>query len=196
MYHLVTTLTEDGGTRHERRDRFGFREFWTAGDKLILNGTPVNFLATAGHPRGQLDGELSKEGALDFFARIRQAGCVASRYISNLLTNLGCPFGEYSSGVTIAAATMEPQRDFRFSQGNDGAAYLGSNGTIARRVRFAAPGEYELLVQVSGTEAGGELPNVRVGLDDHPIGNLQLEKTGWHTLRLPMPHPLVLPSPA
>ncbi|NLS91576.1 MAG: hypothetical protein GXX96_05265 [Planctomycetaceae bacterium] len=108
----------------------------------------------------------------------------ASRYISNLLTNLGCSFGECSSGVTIAAATMEPQGDFRFSQGNDGAAYLGSNGTIARRVRFAASGEYELLVQVSGTEAGGELPNVRVGLDSQPIGNLQLEKTGWHTLRL------------
>ncbi len=108
----------------------------------------------------------------------------ASRYISNLLTNLGCPFGDCSSGVTIAAATMEPQRDFRFSRGDDGAAYLGSNGTIVRRVRFAASGEYELVVRASGTEAAGELPNVQVGLDDQPIGDLQLEKPGWHTLRL------------
>ncbi len=108
----------------------------------------------------------------------------ASRYISNLLTNLGCPFGDCSAGVTIAAATMEPQRDFRFSRSNDGAAYLGSNGTIACRVRFDASGEYELVVRASGTEAAGELPNVRVGLDDRPIADLQIEKPGWHTLRL------------
>ncbi len=108
----------------------------------------------------------------------------ASRYISNLLTNLGCPFGSRSSGIAIDPATMEPRRDFRFSRGSDGAAYLGSNGTIARPVRFAASGEYELAVQVSGTEAGGELPIVQIGLDDHPIGDIQLDKTGWHTLRL------------
>jgi len=108
----------------------------------------------------------------------------AGRYVSNLLTNLGCPFGDRSSGVTIAPATMEPQRDFRFTRSDDGAAYLGSNGTIARRVRFAAAGEYELVVQASGSEAAGELPNVRVGLDDEPIGDLQLEKSGWHALRL------------
>ncbi|HUT92815.1 MAG TPA: carbohydrate-binding domain-containing protein [Thermoguttaceae bacterium] len=108
----------------------------------------------------------------------------AGRYVSNLLTNLGCPFGDRSGGVTIAAATMEPQRDFRFSRGDDGAAYLGSNGTIARRVRFAAAGEYELVIQASGSEAAGELPIVRVGLDDEPIGDVRLEKPGWHALRL------------
>ena len=108
----------------------------------------------------------------------------ASRYLSTLLTNLGCPFGDRSRGVTIAAATMKPLGDFRFSRSDDGAAYLGSNGTIFRRVRFAAPGDYELVVRASGSEAAGELPNVRVGLDDRVIGGLQLQKPGWHALRL------------
>ena len=108
----------------------------------------------------------------------------ASRYVSNLLTNLGCPFGARSAGVRIAAATMEPERDFRFGRGDDGAAYLGSNGTISRRVRFAAGGEYELVLRASGSEAAGELPNLRVDLDGRPIGDVQLEKPGWHVLRL------------
>ena len=51
-------------------------------------------------------------------------------------------------------------------------------------VRFAAAGEYELVIQASGSEAAGELPIVQVGLDNEPIGDLQLEKPGWHALRL------------
>jgi hypothetical protein len=111
----------------------------------------------------------------------------ASRYISNLLTNLGCPFGARSAGVTIAAATMEPEDDFRFTRHDDGVAYLGSNGTISGRVRFAASGEYEFVVEASGSEAEGEFPNVRVALDHEPIGDLQLEGPGWHLLRLQTP---------
>lgn len=108
----------------------------------------------------------------------------ASRYLSNLLVNLGCPFGTRSGGITIAAASMEPQGDFRFTRGSDGAAYLGSNGTILGRVRFAEAGKYEFVIRASGTEAGGELPKIRVGLDGESIGEVQLEKPGWQPLRL------------
>ena len=111
----------------------------------------------------------------------------ASRYLSNLLTNLGCPFGARSGGATIAAASMEPQGDFRFTRTNDGAAYLGSNGTILGRVRFAADGDYEFIVRAGGTEAGGQLPNVRIGLDGQTIGDLQLQKSDWHALRVQTP---------
>ncbi len=111
----------------------------------------------------------------------------ASRYLSNLLTNLGCPFGTRTGSVTIAPATMEPKRDFRFTRADDGAAYLGSNGTIARRVRFQAGGQYEFIVRASGTAAGGELPNIRVGLDGQAVGNLPLKKSSWHVLRLQAP---------
>lgn len=84
LYYLVTRLVE-GDREHEvRRTRFGFREFWTEGDKLILNGTPMHFLATAGHPRGSLDKELSKEAAIDFYRRIREAGCVGMRLHANV----------------------------------------------------------------------------------------------------------------
>ncbi len=84
LYHLVVTVREAGAALDSRDTRFGFREFWTDGPRLVLNGVPMHFLATAGHPRGQLDKELSKAAALDFYKRIREAGCVAMRLHANI----------------------------------------------------------------------------------------------------------------
>jgi hypothetical protein len=84
LYHLATSLSEAGQKLDAVDTRFGFREFWTDGPDMVLNGTPMKFLATAGHPRGNLDDELSKAAALDFFRRIRQANCVAMRLHANL----------------------------------------------------------------------------------------------------------------
>lgn len=84
LYRLSTQLESNGRVTDCKVTRFGFREFWTDGPRLILNGTPMNFLATAGHPRGDLNGELSKQGAFDLFRRIREAGCVAMRLHANV----------------------------------------------------------------------------------------------------------------
>jgi beta-galactosidase len=84
LYHLATRVSEAGQTLDTVQTRFGFREFWTDGADLVLNGTPMKFLATAGHPRGSLDGEQSKAAALDFYQRIREAGCVAMRLHANV----------------------------------------------------------------------------------------------------------------
>lgn len=84
LYQLVTRIEAAGSEVDRHNTRFGFREFWTDGPELVLNGTPMKFLATAGHPRGELDGELSKQGALDLYRRIREAGCVAMRLHANI----------------------------------------------------------------------------------------------------------------
>ena len=84
LYHLVTTVAQAAKTLDVHRTRFGFREFWVEGTDLILNGTPMKFLATAGHPRGELDDGLSHQAALDFYRRIRKAGCVAMRLHANV----------------------------------------------------------------------------------------------------------------
>lgn len=84
LYHLRTSVADGGREIDAARTRFGFREFWTAGPELVLNGTPMKFLATAGHPRGDLDDGLSKADAVDFFRRIREAGCVAMRLHANV----------------------------------------------------------------------------------------------------------------
>jgi hypothetical protein len=107
-----------------------------------------------------------------------------ARYVSNLLVNLGCPFGAGLGGATIAPNSMEPKSDFRFTRRDDGVAYLGSNGAIARRVRFASQGRYEFAVEASGSEAAGEYPNIRVGCDDRVLGDLRLTRPGWQLLRL------------
>ena len=84
LYFLQTALDENGNRLDTCRTRFGFREFWIDGPNMVLNGTPMKFLATAGHPRGELDGELSKASAIDFYWRIREAGCVAMRLHANV----------------------------------------------------------------------------------------------------------------
>lgn len=84
LYHLVTEVTAGGKACDTARTRFGFREFWVDGPRFVLNGTPMNFLATAGHPRGNLDDGLSKASAIDFYERIRASGCVAMRLHANV----------------------------------------------------------------------------------------------------------------
>ena len=84
LYHLLTQVTAGGKTLDQAKTRFGFREFWIDGAVFVLNGTPMKFLATAGHPRGDLDNGLSKASAVDFYHRIREAGCVAMRLHANI----------------------------------------------------------------------------------------------------------------
>lgn len=84
LYQLTTQVTVAGKELDATRTRFGFREFWVDGPNLVLNGTPMKFLATAGHPRGNLDDGLSKASAVDFYQRIREAGCVAMRLHANV----------------------------------------------------------------------------------------------------------------
>jgi beta-galactosidase len=42
LYHLVGRLLEKESVLDERRDRFGFREVWTEGHRLLLNGEPIH----------------------------------------------------------------------------------------------------------------------------------------------------------
>ncbi len=106
------------------------------------------------------------------------------RYLSNLLVNLHCDFGSRAGAVVIRGDQMLSESDFVFSTGSDGTAYLGSNGTICRAVRFGKTRGYQFAVEASGTEAAGELPNIRLSVDGQPIGDLLLRRSGWQVLRL------------
>ena len=53
LYQLETTVSSGGGT-DQLSTRFGFREFWASGGKFYLNGIPINLLATATWPAGDL----------------------------------------------------------------------------------------------------------------------------------------------
>ena len=166
---------ETGEDRNARIDRVAFGPTAPAISKPLLNPA---VLVKAPLGRGFVLLDQVRWAADD--SNPEKAG----RYLSNLLTNLGCPFGARSDSTAIAPASMEPKADFRFTKRDDGAAYLGSNGTIARRLRFAETGKYEFILQAGGTEAGGGLPNIRVGLDGKTVGDLPLEKPQGHTLRL------------
>ncbi len=74
LYRLRTRISVGGRVVDEHIVRFGFREFWTEGIQLVLNGRPINFLATATHPLG-----YSREVAQQTYHWIRQANCVAMR---------------------------------------------------------------------------------------------------------------------
>ena len=70
--HLYTlSVTADSDTQDVR---FGFREFWIERGQFILNGRPINLLATAAHPMSEYDDDPARA-----YAAARSAGCVAMR---------------------------------------------------------------------------------------------------------------------
>jgi hypothetical protein len=70
--HVYSLVVSAGADSIEVR--FGFREFWTDADRLMLNGRPINLLATAAHPMPEYDGDPARAYAL-----AKSAGCVAMR---------------------------------------------------------------------------------------------------------------------
>ena len=114
----------------------------------------------------------------------RPGGPAAMRYLSCLLTNLGCDFHSPMTGVALSADALKPKEGVRLATVRDGVAYLGTSGTIATRVRFAKARRYAFAIRASGSEAKGELPNVDLTIDGKKIGNVTLRRETWHTIRL------------
>lgn len=108
----------------------------------------------------------------------------AMRYLSCLLTNLGCAFRSPMTGVTLTADAFAPKEGVRLARVRDGVAYMGTNGTIATRVRFAKARRYEFAVRARGTKAGGAFPNVALSIDGTKLGDASLRREGWHTVRV------------
>jgi len=108
----------------------------------------------------------------------------AMRYLSCLLTNLDCDFRSPMTGVTLPAGAFKPKEGVRLATVRKGVAYMGTNGTIATRVRFAKARRYAFAVRASGTGAAGELPNIALSIDGEKIGDRMLRRETWHTVRL------------
>lgn len=73
LYSLIVGARA-GGAGDSVEVRFGFREFWVEGDRFLLNGTPINFLATAAHPMPQYDSDPAQA-----YRIAKSVGCVAMR---------------------------------------------------------------------------------------------------------------------
>ena len=56
--------------------RFGFREFWVEGHRFVLNGVPINLLATSWWPP---HAPMTREQVAERWRAIKKAGCVAFR---------------------------------------------------------------------------------------------------------------------
>jgi hypothetical protein len=75
LYHLESTV-DNGGIQDTVDTRFGFREFWTEGDKCYLNGTRTNLLATSTWPPGSL---LSRSEIQKVLTDVKAGNNVAMR---------------------------------------------------------------------------------------------------------------------
>ncbi len=85
LYQLIVNAAIDSTAKTLTfRERFGFREFWLHGDLFYLNGTPMHALGTSKHPGSQIQGDMSKDGALAMFQSVRQANCNFMRLHANL----------------------------------------------------------------------------------------------------------------
>jgi len=72
LYHLRTELSSGDALS----TRFGFREFWVEGHRFVLNGVPINLLATSWWPP---HAPMSKEQVVERWRAIKKAGCIAFR---------------------------------------------------------------------------------------------------------------------
>jgi hypothetical protein len=108
----------------------------------------------------------------------------AMRYLSNILTNLNCDFRSPVGVLTLDGSAFKPKGDLKLWSSREGVVSLGTNGTIATTIRFAKSRRYEFAVRAEGTQAAGEFPNLALSLDGRKVGDLQLRRPGWHTLRL------------
>ena len=73
-------------------------------------------------------------------------------------------------GLTLTADAFKPKEGVRLATVRHGVAYMGTNGTIATRVRFAKARRYEFAVRASGSKAAGEFPNIAVSIDGKTLG--------------------------
>ena len=78
-------------------------------------------------------------------------GCLLGNVQDFNLTDL-----QAGGDKTLTADAFKPKEGVRLATVSNGVAYMGTNGTIATRVRFAKAGRYELTVRASGSKAGTE----------------------------------------
>jgi len=72
LYRLRTELSSGDALA----TRFGFREFWVEGHRFVLNGVPINLLATSWWPP---HAPMTHEQVVERWRAIKEAGCVAFR---------------------------------------------------------------------------------------------------------------------
>ncbi len=108
----------------------------------------------------------------------------AMRYLSNILTNLNCDFRSPVGVLTLSGDAFKPKGDLKLASWRAGVVHMGTNGTVATRVRFAKSRRYEFAVRAEGTQAGGQWPNVALSIDGARIGDAFLRRPGWHTIQL------------
>ena len=76
LYSLETTVA--GGTGSDQaKTRFGFREFWASGGKFYLNGIPINLLAAATWPAGDLQ---TNSQIIQFLQDVKNGNNTAIRF--------------------------------------------------------------------------------------------------------------------
>jgi hypothetical protein len=106
------------------------------------------------------------------------------RYLSNLLTNLDCDFESAAGVLRIPGEAMTPAKGTKLASNKDGVARLGTNGTILSTVRFDQSRKYRFTIRASGTEAGGQFPNIALSIDGRVVGNVSLRRADWQLLHL------------
>jgi hypothetical protein len=107
----------------------------------------------------------------------------AARYLSTLMTNLNAEFRDFTTGVIIDAASMEPQPGIKLFRRIGRKVRFGTNGYVSCRVNFAATDSYIFEITAQGTKAEGEYPAIRLSIDGEPIDEQNLRGEGWQTLR-------------
>jgi len=161
------------------------RNVWL--DKIIYGPTPALKSKRLLSPAALVEVPMGKGFYL--IDQVRWTGDAGSsekagRYISNILTNLGCEFRDSTAGIVIAGDALQPEGKLKLWKSDGGTLRMGTNGTVSTKVKFGSARKYVFSVKACGTEAGGEFPNIDLSIDGKKIGSLKLTRSGWQILRL------------
>lgn len=81
LYSMEIRLLENGEVIDQKRERFGFREFWAEGQNFFLNGIRINLRGDSWHFQGAV--QQTKEYALNWCRVCKEYGVNSIRYHAN-----------------------------------------------------------------------------------------------------------------
>jgi hypothetical protein len=166
LYYLQSNVSEASGPLDTDSTRFGFREFKVQGTQFYLNGTPLNFLATAGHP--DWSGHLATDDEVRAaFAGIRSANAMAMRLHANIWSSnwyriadeIGLPIILESAIWCDAGAYALDQPAFWQNARDHWAGVIGAHRNNPSVVMYSIENE---LLHVGGNR----VPTTEVNLGD------------------------------
>ena len=110
------------------------------------------------------------------------------KYLQRELARLGADFESPFSGLILPGAAGELNtKQGKLDSSPNGAAHLGTNGTLKYNLRFGRTGAYKFTLFADGSAVEGVYPHLNLKIDGQYKGEFQLKSDGENVLSVRFP---------